>query len=40
MVVRRVASDAELVDGGFVAVQSDIKTWGNPVVDVEYFADI
>ena len=40
MVVRRVASDAELVDGGFVAVQSDVEARCAPVVDVEGFSDV
>mgnify|MGYP001782525494 CR=1 FL=1 len=40
VVVRRVASDAELVDGGFVAVQSDVEARCDPVVDVEGFSDV
>ena len=40
VVVRRVAADAELVDGGFVAVQPYIKARCYSVVDVEGFADV
>lgn len=40
MVVRGVASDTELVDGGFVAVQPDVEARCDPVVDVEGFSDV